>query len=124
MSVAALPLLLLAEDDDDVCEQTAQVLEDAGFTTCSARDGQRAIALLESGIQPAAIILDLMMPVMSGWDVWDWLQQSRFAKVPVIIWTATGLRQGSVGSARVIAKSVNPRELVDTIRLLTAGVVA
>lgn len=115
MAEVERPLVLIAEDDEDVLSQATQLFEDAGFRVRGASHGGKAIEALEDGLDPVAIVIDLMMPIVSGWDLWDWLQQSRFARVPVIIWTATGLRQGAVGNARILSKSVDPRVLLDTV---------
>ncbi len=60
--------ILIVEDDPDIREGLAQVLEGAGYPVLEAADGAEGLALLRSGAQPALILLDLMMPVMDGWD--------------------------------------------------------
>ncbi len=116
-------MLLVADDDDDLLEEATHWLGQAGYQVRVARHGGEAINALQGGMQPSVIILDLMMPVTSGWDVWDWLQASASRDLPVIIWTATGLSQGAVGHARVVQKGRDPQTLLKAIRELlgTAG---
>ncbi len=112
------PLVLLVDDEEDLRELTALVLEEAGYDVSHAHHGAKALEVLQGGLTPDVIILDLTMPVMNGWDVWDWLKQSPFAQTPVVIWTATGLTDGAVGTARVIAKS-DLKLLMQVVRDLT-----
>jgi signal transduction histidine kinase len=60
--------VLLVEDDDDLRTTLAEMLENAGFEVMAAEDGQRALERLRQGPAPNAIILDLMMPGLNGWE--------------------------------------------------------
>lgn len=113
--------LLLAEDDIDVREQAAAWLEQEGFAIHTANDGSEAIRALVSGLRPAAIVLDLMMPVLSGWAVYEWLRGSPHKDVPVIVWTAAGRTVGTetLRDAPIVEKGAHPRLLLDTIRAAT-----
>jgi CheY-like chemotaxis protein len=116
MSLEGAPLLLVVDDEPDVLELASWFLKDAGFRIATAGHGREAVDALQGGLLPQAIVLDLMMPVMSGWEVWDWLQASPFAHVPVVIYTASGLGQGSIGKAPIVAKSSSPATLLGAIR--------
>lgn len=116
------PVLLLAEDDVDIREQATIWLHDAGFDVRVAEHGGDAIAQLVEGLRPDAIVLDLNMPVVSGWAVYDWLRQSPCADVPVIVWTASTAVTGTVGQSadRVVHKGRDPQALLNTIRASTS----
>ena len=58
--------ILLVEDDCDVREALAETLRDEGYTVECAGDGQEALDYLRGGRRPGLILLDLMMPRMSG----------------------------------------------------------
>ncbi len=115
--MTARPLVLLADDDDDIRETVSMLLADEGFDVVAVGDGSQAQAALEAGTcQPNCIILDLMMPVMDGWEFWSWIQQSRFANIPVVMWSASNVDARSLGSARLVKKSSHPDELLKAVR--------
>lgn len=114
--------VLLVDDDADIREVLGLALADLGATVRLAEDGARAIEVLQGGLKPDAIILDLMMPVMNGWSVWDWLQSSLATqRIPVVVLTASGLRQGAVGHARILSKGMGPDALASAIQETIAG---
>ena len=108
--------ILVIDDDEDVLSTVANLLREEGYLVHAVSNAAAGLDILERGVRPSAIILDLMMPVMNGWDFWDRHQQTpAYASIPVIILTATGLRQGSVGTARVLAKPVGMNELLSAV---------
>lgn len=113
------PLLAIAEDDEDALEMATLWLQQEGFDVRGARNGREMVDALarsiENGERPDVIVLDLMMPIMSGWDVWDWLRDSAYADVPVIFWTASGLGSRAVGGAVVVPKG-DPDRLLKACR--------
>jgi CheY-like chemotaxis protein len=83
-------LILVVDDDHDLRESLREILEEEGFETIGASNGQEAIDLLRGG-QPAprVILLDIMMPVMTGLDVVDRLRRDApFSSTPVVFMTA------------------------------------
>ena len=96
-----------------------RVLTHAGYEVIAVRNGAEAIQALQGGVRPRAIVLDLIMPIMNGWQVWDWLQTSSQATVPVIVFTASGLSQGAFGPVRVLQKG-RTHELLDALRAAAA----
>jgi two-component system, chemotaxis family, chemotaxis protein CheY len=112
----ALPLLLVIDDDDDVREVLRLVLEDEGFRVVTAANGRLALEALDAGLHPRLIILDLMMPVMSGWEFWDRHHTSARRDIPIVILTATGLRTGALGNATILPKPVEREVLLDVVR--------
>jgi len=89
-----LTSILLVEDDRDSREGLAFVLEDGGHTVAVASNGREALNLLDNGLRPAVILLDLMMPVMNGWE---FLEERRrrppIAAIPVVVLTAAAIDQ-------------------------------
>jgi CheY-like chemotaxis protein len=84
--------VLVVDDDPDIRETLRFVLEDAGFPVHCAENGQEALQVL-AGLDrpPGLILLDLMMPVMSGDEVLRTLKAAReHAQIPVAIVTASG----------------------------------
>lgn len=62
------PLVLVADDYADARELLVELLKHSGIPTVSARDGGEALALARER-RPALVLLDLAMPVLSGWEV-------------------------------------------------------
>jgi two-component system response regulator CpxR len=84
--------VLVVDDDPDIRETLRFVLEDAGYPVFVAENGKEALAILASAEQlPGLILLDLMMPVMSGDEMLKALKTVRaLAQIPVTIVTASG----------------------------------
>lgn len=81
--------VLVVDDDADIRELLAQFLEVEGFRVTSARNGQEAIDRLRHGDRACVILLDLMMPVMNGWQFRDEQKQDpALAGIPVVVISA------------------------------------
>jgi two-component system chemotaxis response regulator CheY len=94
--------ILVVEDDDDVREAVVEVLRAEGYETRGAANGQEALQALEStGERPELILLDLMMPVMDGWDFLFWLDdRDDLRDTPVAIMSAHPSIQRALDIAR------------------------
>ena len=80
--------ILIAEDEKDIRQLVSFNLERESFSTISSGDGKTALSLARSNI-PDLIILDLMLPVMDGFEVFKELRlDSRTKDIPVIMLTA------------------------------------
>lgn len=78
--------VLVVDDDRDNREQLAELLDAHGYVAAPAENGAAAIALLEGGLDPDLILTDLMMPVMSGWDLCEALKRaSRWRSIPIVV---------------------------------------
>jgi CheY-like chemotaxis protein len=81
--------VLIVEDDGDLRDMMAQLLMLEGFQTVSVANGREALEYLHHGARPDVILLDLMMPVMDGWEFRRRQQEDPdVAGVPVIILSA------------------------------------
>jgi len=81
--------VLVVEDDTDLRESLSQALRDHGFAVTQAGNGQQALDLLHSGSRPGVILLDLMMPVLSGWQLRDALREDpSLAQIPQLVISA------------------------------------
>ena len=102
------PEILIVEDDEAIRESLADMLRDEGFTVASAENGLEALGYLESHGAPCVIVLDLMMPVMSGPQFREkQLADPRFASIPVIVMSAADL--GSITAAQLHANGFFPK---------------
>ena len=81
--------LLVVDDDPDVRQALSAALAERGYIVVSEPNGRSAIEHLKQGLQPCAILLDLMMPVMDGWHFRkEQLQDPSLASIPVVVLTA------------------------------------
>ena len=78
------PLILICDDDPVVHESLGLYLSSEGYEHQSAYDGQQALEMVES-LHPDMVVLDLMMPRMSGIDVCRTIRQT--SSIPIIIST-------------------------------------
>lgn len=82
-------LVLVVEDEPDIANAICGVLRDEGYEVQAAGNGQDALNMLYVPPRPACIILDLMMPVMSGWQFRvEMKRHPSLANIPVIVLTA------------------------------------
>ena len=112
--------ILIAEDDTKIAALVSMYLEHAGFRTIVAQDGQQTLAFAVQ-YQPRFVILDLMLPVVDGWDICRELRRS--SDVPILILSARdeevdrvlGL---SLGADDYLVKPFSPRELVARVKAI------
>lgn len=92
--------VLLVDDDGANRELLAALLTEQGYTTLSAGHGGEAVSQLEAGLDPDLILTDLMMPVMSGWELCEMLKKHpRWRSIPVVV--MCGLNEQHRGQLRV-----------------------
>ena len=79
-------IILVIEDNEALREAVTYMLHECGYRVATVTNGQEAITYLADHDLPCAILLDLEMPVMNGWDFRKWQQHdAHFATIPVII---------------------------------------
>jgi CheY-like chemotaxis protein len=85
------PHIVIIEDDSDLRETMKELLEIEGFSVVTAANGREGLNLIERDGGPCLILLDLMMPVMNGWEFLDAMQrngQDLLAKTKVAVVSA------------------------------------
>ena len=88
---AELPLMIV-DDDDDLRQTLANVIAAYGYKVTAFGDARVALAALEDGQTPFLILLDLMMPGMSGWEFRAaQLENASLASIPVVVVTAANV---------------------------------
>jgi CheY-like chemotaxis protein len=81
--------ILVVEDNDDVREMMALALQLNGHDVRLAANGRDALAQLQAGVKPNLILMDLMMPVMTGWELRAALNDDPRARdIPVVVISA------------------------------------
>ena len=114
--------VLLVDDEPDIVRAYQAALEDAGFAVSTARDGSSALDAVRFG-RPDAVVVDLVMPTMTGWQFAEAVRSLPGEPCPVIAITAAG--PGAVRSARdseqftaVLQKPVQLDELLSLLEML------
>ena len=114
-------VVLLVDDYDDTREALAALLRSAGFTVTSAWGAEDALRHFREGLRPCIALLDLRMPGMDGWGLWDRMRAESdpsVARVPVAIVSGDvdeRERAREVGIREFLAKPVNPDELIAVV---------
>jgi CheY-like chemotaxis protein len=80
--------VLIVEDDEAIREALAELLQETGYLVKTAPNGLEALKQLELAGRPCLTILDLMMPVMNGWDFLAELRSSGREDYPVLVLSA------------------------------------
>jgi len=77
---------LVVDDDQDNRELLVELLRGEGYIVTSAEHGAAALALLTDGLDPDVILTDLMMPIMSGWELCERLKKDpSYRSIPLIV---------------------------------------
>ena len=110
--------ILIVEDDADLREMMAQLLLLEGFNAQTVANGREALDYLRTTERPELILLDLMMPVMDGWEFRREQQRDpKLAAVPVIVLSALDqTRVGDIGAAAFLKKPLDFDRLLELVR--------
>ncbi|MCA1827762.1 MAG: response regulator transcription factor [Myxococcales bacterium] len=116
-------LILVVDDDPDILQTLALCLSTEGYRVLMASNGQEALDIL-SKEQPACILLDLMMPVMDGWQFVAELEKRGMRHAPLLILSADRSVQGHAVKLHAndyLAKPFDLDELLGKVHNLTGG---
>ena len=109
--------VLIVEDDAPLRNLYRSALSQAGFSVVAVGDGMDALRVVESEQVPAAVVLDLALPTLSGRDVgYELKANPTTCHIPIIVVTGTdaaGIR--GLGVACVLQKPVMPERLVEVV---------
>ena len=112
--------ILIVEDDGNIRELLRLYLEREGYEITEAANGEEGVELWRK-INPDMILLDVMMPIMDGWQVCKIIRKE--SKVPIIIMTAKGETFDKVnglemGADDYIVKPLEMREVIARVRAI------
>lgn len=113
--------VLLVEDDLPIRDSLGEALTEEGFDVSTAGNGAEALERLRSGRRPSVIVLDLMMPVMDGWDFrQQQLGDPALRDIPVVVVSAVGFSGEKIrlqfGDVAVFSKPVAYLDLLVVLR--------
>jgi CheY-like chemotaxis protein len=83
-------IVLVVDDDASIRDTIAELLGEEGYQVVVAAHGREALELIRGGVRPQLIVLDLMMPVMDGWQfLEERAADPELSAVPVVVVSAT-----------------------------------
>ena len=112
--------ILVVEDDDSIAQSLAMLLESEGYQVSNAENGKMALEKLQSGAsKPCLILLDLMMPVMDGFEFRNLQQKDpAISSIPAVVMTADGneSKRSRISADAFLKKPLDIHTLLDTIQ--------
>ena len=110
---------LVVEDDYDTVNAVVAVLERLGLDVVTAGNGEEAIRQLDGGLRPQLMLIDLMLPKVSGWDLLQFLrEQPELSQIPTVVITGFPRENLRVTADVVLHKPVDYDRLINTVRSL------
>ncbi|MFP5253168.1 MAG: response regulator transcription factor [Actinomycetes bacterium] len=114
--------ILIVDDEPNIVMSLEFVLQQHGFETAVARDGDEALEQVER-LRPDLVLLDVMMPRRDGYEVCQTLRASGWDDLKIVMLTAKGrdteVAKGlAVGADAYVTKPFSTRDLVDQVRSL------
>jgi CheY-like chemotaxis protein len=107
--------VLVVDDERDVREVVAEVLEEEGYEVLGARDGAEGLVQLRAH-HPALVLLDLMMPGMNGWEFCAARsREPELRAIPIVVISALG-RVSGLDVAAFLQKPFDLKALVSAVR--------
>lgn len=108
--------LLVIEDEETIREMLKLALEFQGYTVHTAANGEEGLDALRRIPRPCVILLDLMMPIMNGWEFINAVKQDTTLKgIPIVVVTAFAERGETVKTEQIINKPVNLEVLFEVV---------
>lgn len=117
----SLPRILVVEDDPQISRIVQAKLRNSGYEVIAAADGGAGLSAVQEH-KPDLVLLDVMMPVMDGYQVLRWIRSMpEFARLPVIMLTAKGQERDILsgfkeGATDYIVKPFSPSEVVARVQ--------
>ena len=117
-----VPTVFIVEDDPDTREMLGKFLELEGFHVETAANGKQALDRLSDGLKASVIVLDLMMPIMDGWQFRrEQVRNAALASIPVIVVSAAGKeRLANIEANSYLTKPIDLEELLREVSMFCA----
>jgi CheY-like chemotaxis protein len=114
------PIALIVDDETDFRTLLGEVLREEGYVVVDATDGAHALHILDCVI-PDVMILDLLMPVMDGWELYAAVEhRPELASVPIVFLSGVP-DQAPEGGALIVRKPLDLRGLTTLLKALHPG---
>lgn len=109
------------EDEDEMIDLVSLILKRRGFEVIGVRGGRKGLETVQKEL-PDLVLLDLMMPDMDGWDVYQQMRADKSTQhIPVVVVTAKAQNIDKVLGLHIakvddyISKPFSPKELIDSV---------
>ena len=112
--------VLIVDDDHGIRGVLTQILQDEGHSVSTASNGLEALQTLRKSLRPCVILLDLMMPVMNGWEFMNRRSQEEdgISDIPVVVISADQRareKATAIGAEDCLEKPIDLNRLIDTV---------
>ncbi len=112
--------VLVVEDDTDIRDALVGLLRDEGYPVHEASNGAEGLAFLRHRDRPGLVVLDLMMPVMNGWEFRAaQIAEPSWATIPVVVISADASapeRVAALGVEAFLRKPIDLERLLEIVR--------
>ena len=120
-SAGHMPRILLVDDDPRTLEAISCLLEDFGYEVLTAEHGAAAIKVMQKQLDIDLVLMDMMMPVLDGYDATRILKQELACRTPIVALTARAMADDRekcrlAGMDAYLTKPVRSEDLLNTIR--------
>jgi DNA-binding response OmpR family regulator len=106
--------VLVVDDDPEIADTMAEVLDFEGYSVAIARDGGQAMDRIPKFV-PDVILLDLMMPLMTGFEVLERLREQRNTTPVVVVSANQGYEASDLNVAGKVRKPFGLTQLLDAV---------
>jgi CheY-like chemotaxis protein len=121
MNVAS-EVVLIVDDDVDLLEAAALILEQCGYRVLTATSGEQALEQLRVGPRPSLILFDLMMPGMNGWTLRQKLLDTpEYAGIPAIVLSGDHMVLRNAPPPRCTNTLKKPVDLATLLQVVKQG---
>jgi CheY-like chemotaxis protein len=112
--------ILIVEDDVEMRESLGEILRDEGYRVAAAANGREALRHLQEADPPCLILLDLMMPEMTGWEFRDHQRRDpQLAQIPVAIMTGVRNSMHQIAALEAVGYFQKPVDLEALLRTIS-----
>lgn len=117
MNTSAIKKILVVDDDEGIRETLRMSLEIEGYTVRTASNGKEALDDVMRSSDIGLILLDLMMPVMNGWQfVEEITKLEQYSNIPIILVTAYNDRAKEMRVSEVVSKPLEFKKLLKIVK--------
>lgn len=109
--------IIVIEDDPNIREVLKLALDFEGYEVVTAQNGKEGLETLDKHPNIGLILLDLMMPIMNGWEFVDELKnKKKFDNVPIIVVSAYSERAKSIDCTDFVLKPLELQTLLESVK--------